>query len=110
MPTINHDPVYRAYEIASRAEVTPEQAIANRVAGRRPTLPRPAQKGALPIGLSTWNLWVRTGRAPKPTGNMNGIPVWHLSVIRDYFNLDAADVAATAAAVAAAEQAQAQKK
>ena len=71
----NENPYLRSVDIVSRPEITAEQAAENRRLKKDGRRPRPAQRGLLPIAMSTWGLWQRQGRAPKPT-LINGIRMW----------------------------------
>lgn len=55
----------RMSQLATRPEVTPEQAKRNAALGKHPNRPRPARPGILPVTSMTINRWIRAGAFPK---------------------------------------------
>lgn len=74
----------RLRQLIGQKAITPEQAEANRKAGRRPVTPREAIPPIIPIAAST--LWrkVETGEFPKPTRLPGRITVWRAEDIREF--------------------------
>lgn len=66
----------RQPELLGQPEVTPEQAAANRAAGKSPRRPQPAIPGRVPISAST--LWRRVGDGsfPKPVRLSGHVVAW----------------------------------
>lgn len=71
----------READLVGRAEVTPEQAAANRAAGKGPRRPRPAKSGRLPISSPTLWRWVRAGTFPAPVKLSPGVTAWRSAEI-----------------------------
>lgn len=53
-------------DIVGAPEITQAQAARNRAEGRRWRRPRPAVRGLLPIGRSSWERGVSAGIFPQP--------------------------------------------
>lgn len=82
--TQNENPFLRSVDIVSRPEITPEQAAENKRLKKDHRRPRPAQRGLLPIGMSTWTKWQREGKAPAPT-MINGVRMWRRNDLLAFF-------------------------
>jgi predicted DNA-binding transcriptional regulator AlpA len=66
---------FRQVDLVGQFEVTPEQAVANRVMGRGIVRPRPGLRGLLPFSAPT--LWrkIAAGEFPSPT-KIGAIAAW----------------------------------
>lgn len=86
MQKSDNEAFLRLREIIGQRAITPEEAEANRKAGRRGRKPRPAVKGLVPISASAWWQGVKEGRYPKPIKLSEGVTVWRASDIRRLLN------------------------
>jgi predicted DNA-binding transcriptional regulator AlpA len=75
------DSLLRLHQIIGQREITPEQAEANRLAGKRNRRPRPAIEPLIPISASAWWAGVKTGRYPKPIKLGDRVTAWRASEI-----------------------------
>ena len=71
----------READLVGQAEVTPEQAAANKAAGKGPRRARPAKPGRLPISSATLWRWVKAGEFPPPVRLSGGVTAWKLAEI-----------------------------
>lgn len=74
----------RLKQIIGQKVVTPEQAEANRLNGKRPLTPKEGIPAIIPIAAST--LWrkVEQGEFPQPKRLPGRITVWRVEDIREY--------------------------
>ena len=82
--TLSHSaPVYvRQPDLVGLPEVTPEQAEANRLAGKSPVRPRTGRPGMVPFSAAT--LWrkVAAGEFPAPVKLSERVTAWPIVAVR----------------------------
>ena len=66
LPPLTAGRFARMSQLATQPAVTPEQAAANKRAGRYPQRARPARPGIVPAVSMTIYRWVRDGKFPPP--------------------------------------------
>lgn len=76
-----HESMLTIDQIVGAREITPAQAEANRLAGRRGRRPRAAIPGLLPMSRSSWWNGIRDGRYPPPDIRAPGRCYWRESSI-----------------------------
>ncbi|MCF7994704.1 MAG: AlpA family phage regulatory protein [Chromatiaceae bacterium] len=86
MPKSINERYYRLTDIIGQRAITPEEAEANRKAGKRGRLPRPEIRPLIPISASAWWAGVKTGRYPKPVKLGERVTVWRARDIEALLN------------------------
>lgn len=78
----------RLPQILGQTEVTPDQAVQNKISGKGPRRPRPAIAPLIPVRKTTWWAGVKSGRFPKPIKNLLGarVTVWRVEDIQALIN------------------------
>lgn len=71
----------RQVDILGQPEVTPEQATANKIAGKGPRRPRPAKPARYTFSSATFWRMIRDGRFPAPVRLSAGVTAWRLEDI-----------------------------
>ena len=82
---MNHLPetgFLRLPQIIGAAEITEQQAAANRRANKGPRRPRPAIPAIVPVRKSAWWDGVKAGRFPKPVKLGPRVTAWRVEDIR----------------------------
>ena len=76
----------RQAQLIGESTVTPEQAKANRLAGKGPRRPRPGLPAILPWSSAT--LWrrVKTGAFVAPVRLSEGVTAWRIELIREWMD------------------------
>lgn len=77
-----HDGYVRLPQIIGQREVTPEQAAANRKAGRRQRTPQPAIPPLFPVSRAGWYAGIKKGIYPPPVKLSERIAAWPVAAIR----------------------------
>lgn len=80
-------PVYvRLPDLVGLSEITPEQAEANRCAGKSPVRPRHGRPGMVPFSAAT--LWrkVAAGEFPAPVKLSERVTAWQLDAVREWLD------------------------
>ena len=76
---IGSDRFLRLPQIIGQKEVTPEQAEANRLAGKSPRTPRPHIEPLIPVSRAAWWNGVKEGKYPQPVKLGSRTTVWRES-------------------------------
>lgn len=83
-PTIPSTGFLRERDIIGCREITPEEAAANRAAGRRGRRPRAAQPALIPIcSASLWRA-VNAGTFPRPIKLFSGVTAWRVEDVHEW--------------------------
>jgi prophage regulatory protein len=74
----------RLPDLIGAAAVTPEQAEANRRAGKGPRRPRPGRAAVVPFSSAT--LWrkVKAGEFPRPVKLSDRVTAWSVEAVRTW--------------------------
>lgn len=72
----------RLPQIIGQMEITPEQAAANRKAGRGPKTPQPAIAPLFPISRAGWYQGIKKGLYPAPVKLSERVAAWPVGAIR----------------------------
>lgn len=82
-------------DLCNAPEVTEAQAAVNKLTGKGPRKPRPANKGLLDVSEATFDRWVYTGRFPRGLKIGARAVRWRARDVRAW--IDAQQATATAA-------------
>lgn len=76
----------RQADLVGIPEVTPEQAEANRRAGKSPVRARPGRPGMVPFSAATLWRMVGDGRFPKPVKLSERVTAWPLAEVQAWLD------------------------
>ena len=83
--TIPQTGFLRESDLLGRRAISPEEAAANRAAGKRGRRPREAKPGILPVCSATLWRWVNAGTFPAPVRIPGSrIAVWKCESVRAF--------------------------